>query len=73
MLSHAVDLFQGSWRYATGLGHFLSETIDREDAQRLLREQLARREESFLRVLELGIYERAEPLPATAAACWVSV
>ena len=56
MLTHAVDLLTGGWRYATGLGHFLAHTIDLEDAKLILADQLQHRDESFLRVLELGIY-----------------
>ena len=56
MLTQAVELFRGSWRYASGLRGFLSVTLDVEEAKGVLKRQLEDREESFLRVLELGIY-----------------
>ena len=56
MLNHALDLIRGSWRYMTGLRSYLSVTLGREEAERLVKEQLATRDEAFLRVLELGVY-----------------
>ena len=56
MLTHATDLIKGSWRYATGLRGFLSKTIDLDEAKAIVTEQLQNREESFLQVLERGIY-----------------
>jgi hypothetical protein len=56
MLKHFSDLVVGSWRYATGLRGFLAVTIDLEEAKATLLNQLENREETFLRVLELGIY-----------------
>jgi hypothetical protein len=40
-----------------GLGGFLSHTTSPEDGRRVLADSLARREESFLRVLDLGVYQ----------------
>lgn len=56
MLSHLNDLIKFSWRYATGLRKFLGTTVDLEAAQEVLGEQILRREETFLSVLERGIY-----------------
>ena len=56
MLGHLTDLAKGSWRYATGLRGFLSVSLDLEAAQNILTHQLQRREETFLRVLEQGVY-----------------
>jgi hypothetical protein len=56
MLRHVADLFQGSWRYATGLRGFLTQTIDLEDAEVILTHQLQHREESFLLLLKKGVY-----------------
>jgi hypothetical protein len=56
MLTHVTDLIKGSWRYATGLRGFLAVTIDFEQAKAILSAQLQNRDETFLRVLELGIY-----------------
>ena len=56
MLSHAVDLLKGSWRYATGMHGFLSATLDLEEAKQIVTRQLAGREAAFLSVLELGVY-----------------
>jgi hypothetical protein len=56
MLTHFRELVQGSWRYVTGLRSFLSVTLAREEAERMVQEQLASRDEGFLRVLELGVY-----------------
>lgn len=55
MLRHLTDLITGSWRYASGLRGFLSVSLGLDEAKRLLANQLRDREESFLRVLELGI------------------
>jgi hypothetical protein len=56
VLNHAQDLVQGSWRYATGLRGFLAATTGLEEARHTLLRRLQTREETFLRVLELGIY-----------------
>ena len=56
MLGMLADLTKGSWRYATGLRVFLGVTTDRAEAERVLTRQLQRREETFLQVLERGIY-----------------
>jgi hypothetical protein len=56
MLSHFRDLVQGSWRYATSLRGFLAVTIDLPEAEATLTAQLQNREETFLRLLELGVY-----------------
>jgi hypothetical protein len=56
MLTHTLDLVKGSWRYAAGLRGFLAAEVDFEDAKRILTQQLNDREETFLRVLELGVY-----------------
>lgn len=56
MLRHARDLIRGGWRYARGLREFLAVTVDLSEAERILRYQLEHREESFLRLVELGIY-----------------
>jgi hypothetical protein len=56
MLAHLADLAKGSWRYATGLRGFLSVSLELEAAQNILKQQLQRREETFLRVLERGVY-----------------
>ena len=57
MLTHALELFKGSWRYARGLRGFLSITLELEEAERMVRRQLQVRNETFLRVLERGIYD----------------
>ena len=59
MLKHFTDLVKGSWRYATGLRGFLAVTIDLEEAQATLTNQLQNREETFLHMLEHGIYGNA--------------
>jgi hypothetical protein len=51
-----IDLVQSGWRYATGLRELLSVTTDRAEAERLLTSQFQNREETFLQVLERGIY-----------------
>jgi hypothetical protein len=56
MLTHARDLITGGWRYACGLREFLGVTVDLDEAERILKHQLEDREESFLRLVELGIY-----------------
>jgi hypothetical protein len=56
VLNHVTDLIQGSWRYATGLRSFLAVTIDLEEATAILLRQFQNRDETFLRVLERGIY-----------------
>jgi hypothetical protein len=56
MLTHLTDLVRGSLRYATGLYGFLSETIDLDEAKAVLARELQDREETFLLVLERGIY-----------------
>jgi hypothetical protein len=56
VLKHFTDLIMGSLRYATGLRGFLAETIDLEDAKIILTKQLQEREETFLRLVERGIY-----------------
>jgi hypothetical protein len=56
MLRHAFDLLTGGWHYTTELRSFLSETISLEDAKAQVSRQLRDREESFLDVLERGIY-----------------
>jgi hypothetical protein len=43
-------------RYATGLRKFLSTPVSAEEAERGIVLQLERREESFLRLLEKGVY-----------------
>jgi HAMP domain-containing protein len=59
MLTHAVDLIRGSWRYARGLRAFLAVTLDIDEARRVITQQLQDREASFLRVLERGVYGNA--------------
>ena len=56
MLTQTVELFRGSWRYVSGLRAFLSVTLDVEEAMGVLKRQLEDRKQSFLRMLELGIY-----------------
>ena len=56
MLTHALDLLKGSWRYTTGLRGFLAVRRNLEEAKGLVTRQLQNREEPFLRVLELGVY-----------------
>ncbi len=56
MLTHLNDLVKGGWRYATGLRGFLNETIDIEGAKAIQLRQLQNREETFLQVVERGIY-----------------
>lgn len=56
MLTHARELVSGGLRYARGLRGFLAVTLDQAEAERILRHQLENREETFLRVLEFGIY-----------------
>ncbi len=58
MLTHALDLVKGSWRYATGLPRFLSKTLTLDEAEAVLTGQLRAREKNFLTVLERGIYSR---------------
>ena len=58
MLTHAADLMKGGWRYATGLPGFFNETLSLDDAQAVLTRQLEAREQSFLTVLDKGIYSR---------------
>ena len=49
-------------RYAGGLRGYLKEPLDRDDCRRLLERQVALREDSFARILELGVYaNRASP------------
>jgi hypothetical protein len=60
MLKHSVELIKGAWRYATGLHGFLSAKLDLPEAERLLKRQLENREQTFLRVLERGIYGNPE-------------
>jgi hypothetical protein len=55
-----VDRIRGNLRYAAGLRGFLRETLNEDQAAALVQEQIARRGESFLRILELGVY--AKPL-----------
>jgi hypothetical protein len=43
-------------RYAGGLRGYLKHPLDQEDCRRLLERQVADREESFVRLLELGVY-----------------
>src|SRR5687767_12079990 len=43
-------------RYAAGLRGYLKRPLTREDCRRLLDCQVAQREESFLLILELGVY-----------------
>ena len=56
MLSHLTSLIQSSWRYSTGLHAFFKETIDLDEARGFLVRELEEREETFLQVLERGIY-----------------
>jgi hypothetical protein len=60
MLKHSSDLLQGGRRYATGLRSFLSSTIDLAEAKAIQTWQLENREETFLRVLEMGIYNNTK-------------
>jgi len=60
MLDHLTDLLKGSWRYATGLRGFLAVQTGYEESTTILTSQLQNRDESFLRVLELGIYGNHE-------------
>ena len=53
-----VDRIRGNLRYPAGLRGFLRETLSEGQATALVREQLERRGESFLRILELGVYAR---------------
>lgn len=46
-------------RYMVGLGHFLRDTVSPEQARRGIQEQLARRDTTFLDVLERGVYAHA--------------
>src|SRR5262245_7786332 len=55
-----LDRIRGNLRYAAGLRGFLREMLSEEQATSLVREHLERRAESFLRILELGVY--AKPL-----------
>jgi hypothetical protein len=56
-MNHALDLVKGGWRYAGGLGRFLSATTDIDEAKIIFLRQLHSREESFLAVLQHGIYD----------------
>jgi hypothetical protein len=59
MLTHAFDLLTGGWRYTLGLRALLRETITAEEAIASVSDQLRRREENFLHVLEHGVYRQS--------------
>ena len=48
-----------SLRYAAGLRAFARETLGPVEARRMLERQLARREDSFLDLIERGVYGSA--------------
>jgi hypothetical protein len=47
---------RAGWRYATGLRRYLRDPIDPAEARGRIEAALAAREESFLRLLERGVY-----------------
>src|SRR5687767_7935647 len=49
---------RAAFRYATGLGGFLRAPLTYEQARVRLAHHLASREDSFLRILESGVYGR---------------
>lgn len=52
-----LDRARGALRYAVGLRGYLRETMRPDAARSLVKRQLADREQTFLAVLERGIYE----------------
>src|SRR5262245_33782018 len=55
-----LDRIRGNVRYAAGLRGFLRETLTENQASALVREQLEGRAESFLRILEFGVYAKPQ-------------
>ena len=56
MVSHALDLVQGSFRYGADLPRFLRTTLSRQEAEAMVQSQLQGRNTGFVRLLELGVY-----------------
>src|SRR5687767_480600 len=53
------------WRFISGLGEFLRQSISTEEALAILEKRLAERESNFLRLVERGIfgYEQSPYFP----------
>jgi hypothetical protein len=51
---------RGKVRYLTGLWRYWRETIGLDEAKAIVRQSLAKREENFLRLAELGIYGKPD-------------
>jgi hypothetical protein len=55
-----LQRLRGNLRYAMGLRGYLRDVMLPDQAQRLIEQQMAQREESFLMLLKRGIYERPD-------------
>jgi hypothetical protein len=55
MLTHALELVTGGWRYIRGLRGYLAVTLTQAEAEEQLRQALNHREEAFLDIMERAV------------------